>query len=72
MHRLATAGDALHRHQDIDIGQRRWHLEVSADPRDLPGAYTDRPVVTAVAGALLTVLVTLLVYLLSTRRAKAR
>ncbi|WP_380123387.1 sensor histidine kinase [Dactylosporangium cerinum] len=71
VHRLATPGDALHRHQDLDIAQRRWHLEVSADPRELPGAYTDRPLVTAVAGALLTVLLTLLVYLLSTRRAKA-
>ncbi len=71
VHRLATPGDALNEPKTIEIAQRRWHLQVSADPRDLPGAYTDRPVVTAVAGGLLTVLVTLLVYLLSTRRSKA-
>ncbi|MEV4516630.1 ATP-binding protein [Dactylosporangium sp. NPDC049525] len=71
VHRLATPGDALRRQQDIAIAQRLWHLEVNADPRDLPGAYTDRPLVATAAGALLTVLVTLLVYLLSTRRSKA-
>lgn len=71
VHRLAPPGDALHRYKDLDIAQRRWHLEVSADPRELPGAYTDRPMLVAVAGGLLTVLVTVLVYLLSTRRAQA-
>ncbi|MET7420079.1 ATP-binding protein [Dactylosporangium sp. NPDC005555] len=71
VHRLATPRDALRRSQDIGIAQRLWHLEVSADPRDLPGAYTDRPLVATASGAVLTVLVTLLVYLLSTRRSKA-
>lgn len=71
VHRLATPGDALRRHRPISIAQRYWHLEVSADPRDLPGAYTDRPLAATAAGAVLTVLVTLLVYLLSTRRSKA-
>ncbi|MGI5184489.1 ATP-binding protein [Dactylosporangium sp. CA-152071] len=71
VHRLAMPGDALRRAKDIGIAQRVWHLEVSADPRDLPGAYTDRPLVATAAGAALTVLVTLLVYLLSTRRSKA-
>ncbi|MFF5227745.1 ATP-binding protein [Dactylosporangium sp. NPDC000521] len=71
VHRLAVPGDALRRSKDIGIAQRVWHLEVTADPRDLPGAYTDRPLVATAAGAALTVLVTLLVYLLSTRRSKA-
>jgi PAS domain S-box-containing protein len=71
VHRLATPGDALRRHKNIVIAQRQWDLELTADPRDLPGAYTDRPLLTAGAGTLLTVLLTLLVYLLSTRRSKA-
>ncbi|MER7008632.1 ATP-binding protein [Dactylosporangium sp. NPDC000555] len=70
-HPIAPPSDALRRTRYLDIAHRRWRLDVAADPRELPGASSDRPLVAAAAGALPSVLLAALVYLLSSRRAKA-
>ncbi|MEV6931213.1 PAS domain-containing sensor histidine kinase [Dactylosporangium sp. NPDC051485] len=71
VHPTAPPSDALRRSRDLGIAQRHWRLDLAADPRELPGAYTDRPLLAGAAGAVLTVLLAALVYLLSSRRAKA-
>ncbi|WP_433617947.1 ATP-binding protein [Dactylosporangium sp. CA-139114] len=71
VHPIAPPSDALQRTRDLDIAQRRWRLEVAADPHELPGAFTDRPLVAAASGALLSVLIAALVHVLGSRRAKA-
>ncbi|MFI5909963.1 ATP-binding protein [Dactylosporangium sp. NPDC051541] len=71
VHPTAPGTDALVRTADVSIAQRQWRLKLAADPRELPGAYTDRPLVAAAAGVLLSVLVAVLVHVLGSRRAKA-
>ncbi|MFB9450095.1 PAS domain-containing protein [Dactylosporangium vinaceum] len=71
VHPTAPGTDALVRTADVGIAQRRWRLDLAADPRELPGAYTDRPLVSGAAGVLLSVLVAILVHVLGSRRAKA-
>jgi signal transduction histidine kinase/CHASE1-domain containing sensor protein len=55
----------------VQVAQRQWRLDLIGDPRLIPGGYTDRPLVTAGLGTLLSVLFAALVHVLSTRRARA-
>jgi PAS domain S-box-containing protein len=61
----------LHRHAEVQVGQRRWHLIVDAAAATLPGANARMPVATVGVGLALSALLTVLVLALATGRARA-
>ena len=62
----------LRRTADVRVGNRVWHLDVSADSDLLPGAGSALPPVMGGGGLVLTGLLALLVWVLATRGARAR
>ncbi|GIJ55024.1 ATP-binding protein [Virgisporangium aurantiacum] len=62
----------LKRTADVRVGNRVWHLEVSADSDLLPGAGSALPPALGGGGLVLTGLLAFLVWVLATRGARAR
>ncbi|MBA3488869.1 MAG: CHASE domain-containing protein [Longispora sp.] len=57
---------------DITVAQRRWRLDIEAAGGALPGVNTGFPVAAALSGAVLSLLLAGLVYVLATGRSRAQ
>jgi PAS domain S-box-containing protein len=62
----------VRRRATVAVAQGQWALEIAGDPAALPGGRTPLPLILGAGGCLFTVLLSGLVYLLTSRWAQAR
>jgi PAS domain S-box-containing protein len=72
LHAPATGGRDLHRVVQMDVGNRRWLLDIRAHAESLPGASGDLPKAVIVGGSLLSLAFAALIYLLATGTDRAK
>ncbi len=70
LHATSVGMRDLHRRTDVAVAQQRWQLYLDASAADLLGPHRS-PTSTAVTGSALSLLLALLIFILTTSRARA-